>query len=427
MDNNKQDLIHLRPESSDEIDLGELIRNLIGEWKLITAITLFGAVASVIIALQQTSIYRVGAIIAAPTISELGAMVDQTLVPMNSEKALERVVEALFSVKTQNTTFLKSELYTIASQDNDSNPNTLFTQVMDDLLIERVEREFYTLAPDQRAPFKEVNITFNSAHPDQAAQFVNDLAAQAMILASETFKEDATARKFDNITKLEIALLALTDAVTAARLADIKRREEKNNLTRDELLLELALLEQQAKTNRLKRIAQLDEAISTAAGLKITEPVTWTDLRPASSSAQIVNDLSGTIQSQPLYFQGTRLLAAERNMLRARSNDLLYVEKSAALQFQLQQLAVDPTIASLKQRNDDTIYINNYNSLQTELSALKNLPTDYPIARMATLIQPASQPTTPIKPNRKLIAVAGTVLAGFLGLFLALIRIAIKK
>jgi LPS O-antigen subunit length determinant protein (WzzB/FepE family) len=90
-------------------------------------------------------------------------------------------------------------------------------------------------------------------------------------------------------------------------------------------------------------------------------------------------------------------------------------------------LAVDPTIASLKQRNDDTIYINHYNSLQPELSALKNLPTDYPIARMATLTQPASQPTTPIKPNRKLIAVAGTVLAGFMGLILALIRIAIKK
>ena len=427
MDNNQQDLIHLRPQSTDEIDLGELIRKLIGEWKLVTAITLFGAFASVVIALQQASIYRVEAIIAAPSISELGAMVDQTLVPITGEKAMERVVEELFSVKNQNIVFGQSELFKITSQDNSSNLNTLFANAVQELSIKRVEREFYTLADDQRAPFKEVSIVLDSAHAGQAALYVNALATRALALAFETFKEDASARKFDKITKLETAIIALRDAAATARLADIKRLEEKNNLTRDELLLELALLEQQAKTNRLKRIAQLDEAITTAAGLKITEPVTWEDLRPASSNAQIFNDLSGATQGQPLYFQGTRLLAAERDMLQARTNDLLYVGKSAELQFQLQQLAVDPKIAALKLRGDDTIYIANYDALQTELSVLKNLPTDYPIARMATLIQPAIRSTKPIKPNRKLIAVAGTILAGFLGLFLALIRIAIKK
>ena len=428
MDTSQQDLIHLRPQNSDEIDLGELIRNLMGEWKLISAITVFGALASVVIALQQTSIYRVEAIIAAPTISELGAMVDQALVPINGEKAMERVVEELFSAKNQNIVFGQSELFKVTSQgDNSSNLNTLFTNAMKDLTITRLEREFYTVNDDQRAPFKEVSIVLDSAHADQAALFVNALAIKSLALASDTFKEDASARKFDQITKLETEVIALREAAANARLADVKRLEEQNNLTRDELLLELALLEQQAKTNRLKRIAQLDEAITAATGLKISEPVTWEDLRPASSNAQILNDLSGATQSQPLYFQGTRLLAAEREMLGARTNDLLYVKKSAELQFQVQQLAVDPKIEALKLRKDDTIYIANYDVLQTELAVLKNLPTDFPISRMATLIQPAIRSTQPIKPNRQLIAVAGTVLAAFLGLFLTLIRIAIKK
>jgi LPS O-antigen subunit length determinant protein (WzzB/FepE family) len=427
MDNNKQDLIHLRPESPNEVDLGELILKLIGEWKLITAVTALGAFASLVIALQQTSIYRVEAIIAAPNIAELSVMVDQPLVSISSEKAIERVAENLFSVKNQKIVFGQSELFQISSQGNSSNLGTLFANSMKDLTISRVEREFYTLAENQRAPFKEVSIVLDSAYAGQAALFVNALTTRALALALETFREDTTARKLDQITKLEIEMIALRGAGTTARLGNIKRLEEQNNLARDQLLLELALLEQQAKTNRLKRIAQLDEAIPTAAGLKITEPVTWEDLRPASSNAQILNDLSTATRGQPLYFQGTRLLTAEREMLRARTNDLLHVQESAELQFQLDQLAADPKIAALKQREDDTIYIANYDALQTQLSVLENLDTDFPSARMATIIQPAIRPTEPIKPNRKLIAVAGTVLAGFLAMFFALIRIMVKK
>ena len=427
MDNNKQDLIHLRPEGPNEVDLGELILKLIGEWKLITAVTALGAFASLVIALQQTSIYRVEAIIAAPNIAELSVMVDQSLVPISSEKAIERVVENLFSVKNQKIVFGQSELFQISSQGNSGNLGTLFANSMKDLTISRVEREFYTLAENQRAPFKEVSIVLDSAYAGQAALFVNALTTRALALALETFREDTTARKLDQITKLETEMIALREAGTTARLGNIKRLEDQNNLARDQLLLELALLEQQAKTNRLKRIAQLDEAIPTAAGLKITEPVTWEDLRPASSNAQILNDLSTATRGQPLYFQGTRLLAAEREMLRARTNDLLHVQESAELQFQLEQLAADPKIAALKQREDDTIYIANYDALKTNLSVLENLDTDFTNAKMATLIQPAIRSAEPIKPNRKFIAVAGTVLAAFLGLFLALMRIAVKK
>ena len=427
MDTNQQDLIHLRPQNSDEIDLGELLRKLIGEWKLVTAVTLLGAVASVVIALQQTSIYRVEAILAAPSIAELGTMVDQSLLPINSEKAIEQVAEGLYSVKNQRLVFNQSELSKVHSEEITTINNDLFRAVSENLSIERIEREFYTLPEDQKSPFKEVRISLESPHVVEAADYVNTLAMQAMNTALGAFSENTAARKNDQISSLKRDIKALKAGTEQARLANITRLEEANELTRTELLLELTLLEQQAKANRLKRIAQLNEAIMTASGLKIVEPVSWENLRPTANNAQFLNSVKNVAEPLPLYFQGTRLLMAERDMLHARMDDLLYVANSAALQLQLDKLAADPVIAALKLRSDDTIYVEGYDALLKKLAGLENLSTLFPGLRMATLIQPAIASTQPIKPNRKLIAVVGTVLAGFLGLFFALIRIAIKK
>ena len=427
METNQQDLAHLRPENSDEIDLGELLRKLIGEWKLVTAVTVLGAVASVVIALQLTSIYKVEAIIAAPSLAELGAMIDQTLVPIDSEGAIEKVVEALFSIRNQRTVFDQSELFQLLALDSTVNSNELFNNITTKLSITRIEREFYNLSDSERSPFKEVKVSFDSPHAKEAAEFVNNLASKALASSLTTFKADASARKADQVSQIETALQGLQDAATQARLAEITRLEETNSLTSDRLRLDLNLLEQQAKTNRITRIAQLAEAIKTAGGLEIIEPISWESLRPTTANAQFLNNLSGTPESQPLYFQGTRLLNAERDMLTARTNDLLYVVESSAIELELKQLSADPKIAALKARQNDSVYIPNFDELIAQKSTLANLSVDFSIARMATLAQPAIASTQPIKPNRKLIAVAGTVLAGFLGLFFALIRIAIKK
>jgi chain length determinant protein (polysaccharide antigen chain regulator) len=427
METNQQDLAHLRPENSDEIDLGELLRKLIGEWKLVTAVTLLGAVASVVIALQQTSIYRVEAILTAPSIAELGAMIDQQLVPIDSEKAMEKVVEGLFSVQNQRTVFEQSELLRVSSLNSETNANELFNDITKSLLINRIDREFYSMTGTDRPPFKEVSVSFESPNAPEAAEFVNALAVKALATALKTFKEDALARKSDQINQITTDLKGLEDAAKQSRLAEITRLEEANSLASETLQLELRLLQEQAKSDRLRRIAQLEEAIITASGLKIVEPMSWETLRPAKSIASGQNTVSAVAETQPLYFQGTRLLTAERDMLIARTNDQLYLTGAAELRLELKQLATDPKIASLKQRKNDAIYIENYDELISKQSVLTNLSVEFSIARMATLAQPAIASTQPVKPNRKLIAVAGTVLAGFLGLFFALIRIAIKK
>jgi len=110
MQNAPQDLAHLRPQQNDEIDLGQLIRNLINEWKLIVSITALGAVFSVVIALMQTPIYKIETTLTAPSIAELGKLSEQSLLPISRTAALEKVAEQLVSTTTQSKAFEQSPL-----------------------------------------------------------------------------------------------------------------------------------------------------------------------------------------------------------------------------------------------------------------------------------------------------------------------------
>ena len=103
-----------------------------------------------------------------------------------------------------------------------------------------------------------------------------------------------------------------------------------------------------------------------------------------------------------------------------------FVGEVPALKLELEKLKNDTNLKALKQRTNDTIYVDQFNDLQNQLAALGALDTNFTASQLGSVTQPAEIPANPIKPNKKLIAIAGTVLAGFLGLFLALIRIAIK-
>jgi len=424
----QQDLAELRPPySSDEIDLGELIRKLLSEWKLISAITVVGAIASVFFALNQTSIYRIEAVITAPSISELGKITDQTLIPISPERALERVFEQLISAQNQNQQFAKSDLFNTINAKSDHSAEQIFLSIQKEISIARIDREFYSVNKDERAPFKEVNVSLESAHPAEAQTFINALTISAMESALIAFTEDASTTRQERIIRLEEKLVALTSAAKESRLAEIKRLEAQSALRINELELELTLLEQKAKTDRENRISQLKESLKAAKSLDITDPVTWDDLRTSSSRAQILNDISGSATSTPLFFQGSRIITAEISMLEGRTNDLLYVGKASTIQLELETLKAATKIKALKARENDTIYLESYNKLTTQISQLQKEPNDFSSSALASLVQPAILPTQPIKPNRKLIVVAGTVLAGFLGLFIALIRLAVRK
>lgn len=426
MQNANQDLAHLRPQASDEIDLGQLIRNIIEQWRLITTITALGALLSVIFAIAQPSIYRVETVITAPSIAQLGDLNEQTLFEVSPSLVLERVVSELISVKNQSIVFEESTLKTEIAKDSEFLPEQIFLNIKNNLNVSRIDHDFFAAAQGDATDLKEVKISFTSAYPGEAKQYLDNLVAYSLNQAKNSFEEDAQIKKTELVQSIEERLSGLTDAAKTSREAEIKRLEDSLAEQIADVELELSLLEAKARQDRLNRIEQLKEALAAAEALEIEGPVTWDDLRATRPNAQIFNDLDSSEKEEPLYFQGTRFLNAEIKLLESRTNDLLFVESASELQLKLSKLKADTRLNALKNRTDDTVYIANFDELQLELYDVLSQPTQYPAVEVAEVVQPAVTPITPIKPNRKLIAVAGTVLAGFLALFIALIRIAIR-
>ena len=149
-----------------------------------------------------------------------------------------------------------------------------------------------------------------------------------------------------------------------------------------------------ASANQQRAIEQLTNALAIAKSLDITTP------RASSTSDTIVD-----------YNKGSVILMAE---LAALKN---------------QQPTLQDVIVGYQQDSRGNLVptVLSPQMLQGQTAALQQLNLDLTAASLLDHRVQIQVPAQAEKPNRTLIAVAATVLAGFLGLFVALIRIAIRK
>ena len=427
MQNSQQDLAHLRPAPNDELDLGQLIRNLIIEWKLIASVTAVGAIASVFIALSLPKIYQVNSIISLPTQQQLGSATEQNLIPINPEVAFNGLLVQLSNSEVQKTAYKNSSLPAKLSENApELNLEVSFLEFQKSLKIERLDHAYNQTSKDEVAPLRDIKISAESQHPAEITNFINQLLDAANTHALQEFEFTVAKAKSQQIKQLKLDLENLTSAAETARKAKIQRMEEANNLKIAQLEQQLTTLLTSAKETRENRIIALEEALATAKSLNIVEPVTWDDLRPNRQPSQITNELGETTKASPLYFQGSRILSAEIQRLKSRKDDTPFISNYDQIKQDIQNLKNDPEIAALKIRENDTIYIDRFDELNQKLSVLQTVPETFPETTFKNITLSPVMPQYPIKPNKKLIAVAGTVFAGFLALFLAIIRIAIR-
>lgn len=424
------DLAHLRPAYNDEIDLGELLRKLISEWKVIAIVTLIGAVLSIAYALTLTPIYKVETIVSEPTVAQLGNTTEQNLVGISPRAAFQDTINQTSTAMVQRAAFIASDLNKrLASEDEtgDYDPIRAFSRLRNNLKIEKLVYDYNELAEDQVAPLTDIRISLETAYAAEAVDLLNKLIDLADEQALENFSNDVTKSQDEKIKELNLQLSSLTESAIESREAKIQRMVEANELQIAKIQQKMSTLQENAREDRQNRIIQLTEALATADRLNINEPVTWDDLRPNQRTSQITNELGETTKSSPLYFQGTRILSAEIERLQNRKDDRPFIGEYNQLAQQIEDLKNDPEIEALRNREDDTIYIETFDDLKRNIALTQSQPTVFSGAQFSQITLEPTVPAEPIKPNRKLIVVAATVLAGFAGLFIALIRIAIRK
>jgi chain length determinant protein (polysaccharide antigen chain regulator) len=151
----------------------------------------------------------------------------------------------------------------------------------------------------------------------------------------------------------------------------------------------IASLRSTAQQRREDRIAILKEALVVARAVGMDSPQV-TAGRTSSNE-----ELSEFIDGSLTYMRGAKAIEAEMKVLEARESD-------------------DPFIPELR-------------SSQEQLSFLKTVEVRPENVSVFTLDSVAEVPETPIKPKKSLIVALGIVLGGMLGVFVALIKVLIRR
>lgn len=414
-----------RPDVSDEIDLGQLLRGLAKEWKVICGAILAGAILTVAYLYLSSPTYRIESVLRVPTLNELGAITDQNLIDIKPNSAFQRVVNQIVSPDLQIKALKGSQLFGVSGDEKEQTIEQKLSRIRNEISVTRIRHDYYELGKDEKPPIKELTVSIGSANPEAAVDFLQRLIAMSADSAMAQFNADVRTVKESRVLQVKGQLSALTSAVENNRMAEISRLEAANQVLIAEFQQQVDLLVSKAKKDRLNQIIRLQEAITTAKTLDIVDPVTWDDLRPSRDTSQITNELAGTDDKLPLYFQGTRILNAELGRLEGRKDDRPFLGALSKLEKQISELENDPKIAALKTRQDDSIYIEKYNQLQTELADLLSQPVQFSGAQMAVVTQGAFVPGQSTR-NSVLYLAVGILLSFFIGLIVALALLSMK-
>jgi len=182
----------------------------------------------------------------------------------------------------------------------------------------------------------------------------------------------------------------LVNKASIASLRDMQRNVASELNTRiNSIERRIASLRSIAQQRREDRLAILQEALVVANAVGLSSPQV-TAGRTSSN-----DELSEFIDGSLTYMRGAKAIGAEMQVLEARQSD-------------------DPFIPELR-------------SLQEQLSFLKTIDVDPDNVSVFTLDSAAQIPETPIKPKKVLIVALGIVLGGMLGVFIALIRVLVRR
>ncbi|WP_028672203.1 Wzz/FepE/Etk N-terminal domain-containing protein [Saccharospirillum impatiens] len=361
----------------DTIDLGELLRGLIAQWPLIVGITFFGAALGVAVALLLPKQYRVEAIINQPSRQAVQPLLAQQIAPLTLDELSERFLLNIRSLSLIEQAYSLSDLG--GEQDLDSlSDEEAFSQIQNvsnALSVGPVRYEFYQLGSDEKTPLNSLSVNLLSSEPRRAKGFIDEL----LILA-----EQRTLRE----------TIGNINATKAIRIETAQSRY-------DQLLAG-------AEASLARERRRVQQALSIASSLGIEEPTSWEALVLGDSQVQMINQLA----NDELFLNGSRFLTAQLESLSADGAAELFLE------------GVEETVFDLN--GNQMVITTTPSQLQGEIRALSD--QTFALSDVTLLDEDAAAriPSNAEKPNRPLIAIAATVLAGFAALFIALIRMAIR-
>ncbi|PTY36340.1 hypothetical protein BGP77_03275 [Saccharospirillum sp. MSK14-1] len=376
----------------DTIDLGALLRGLFAQWVLIGSIMLAVVALAGITVVSLPNKYRVEATFTQPTLQAVQPLMEQSIKSIELDDISREFVDNLNSyslmVAAYNSVIDRDE------QLNDAAQVSTVQSLQHSLTITPTNPESLE---DDTIPLESVTVSFLSADPQTAQAVLNELIALAAQRTAEHFKADIEATR-------DIRLARLQAHITQVELA--------------------------AETSLQQRVNELEQALSLADTLNIVEPTDWAALVHGAGNVQLMTQRNNYGDSD-LFLQGTRILRAQLEALR---------KDGAALQFAAsfnETEVIDlSSLNKITTMPEGNIFVTtppvtkrsvNRSELVGEMASLQNIQISLDDVSLIDTDTLARVPANPSSPKRKLIVVAAFILGGFLGVFVALIRMALRE
>jgi LPS O-antigen subunit length determinant protein (WzzB/FepE family) len=408
----------MQQPSSDEIDLGALIRGLWEQKLLIVLVTLLVGMLAAAYAFLATPEYQVKSVLRPALIKDLDALNRTAVYELSPAAAMKRVGASLESYDSRLEFFRANQgLFESLRQ-----PNRSLEQTFESFNA----NSFKMLQADpKKVDSLSAYVGIELAYPEgvDGVALVNGLVEYSVQRERERIAADLGAVIQNRLNQLELQMAAARASYEATKESQIAKLLEADSLKRAQLQDELKALRQQLRTRRDNRIAQLDEAVQIAKALGIVKPTTPSALGEGDRVSQgSVIRTEVNSQQIPLYFMGSEALEAERNALLQRRSDDFTEPRVAQIAKELQLLANNRQIEVLNKRENEDLFLKKLATWREEAARLRSLDVDVSTLKLVTIDQSAMQPLKPIKPKKALILALGLVLGGMLGVFIALLR-----
>lgn len=376
-----------------------------------------GAIAVGYVLLAQP-VYQASTVLRPAAINELDALNRSEVYKLPPQEALLKVSSALDSYETRLSFFRDhQDLFKPLEKKGISLEQSfeLFNRDAINLVLPDPKRA------DSLSPFIKLELTY----PDtiNGVEILNGFVEYAIDSQREQIGADLKVIINNRLRELDEKITAARSAYRSDKQTKIAGLTETDTVQVAKLKDELQALRLQLKTERESRIAQLNEAISIATSLGITNPTmpsAMADAAAGSSSRLMRTEI--TSQTLPLYFMGTKALQAERAALLKRTSDDFTDKRVSDIGRELNLLEVNRQVEMLGKRMNEDLFLKNIEPLRAEVARLGNLKTDMSHLGLVSIDRKAQTPMYPIKPKKVLIVGFALVLGLLAGLGLATVR-----
>lgn len=413
-------------KQNDDVDLIGLILDLSKKWKLIFIVIMVGTCIGVLLALKMPRIYQPSAIITLPDRSMVELVNESGLINYGQKTLFKQFYDAVRS-ESQLSQFIEEKNYIAQLEEKADKQN------FDRLLVELLTTfETKILEPDPEKPRSDfvefpTHVKISLKHANEQVlvdllhnylNYVNDEQLKLLVSQSENIKASS-------LNSLKTTIELLREKALFDRQMQIQRIEEQNELQIEKLENEKKLLIELLTKNRQSQLAQIKEAMSIAEKLDIKNP-TPIDEFSANNSEAATNIKLNSQQELPLYLMGTRYLTALTETLKSRNDEQLST-KINELEKQITQLMLDPKLTALKNRKSDDPYIEGLTELVNKQKELQKKSLSFNRVKMFSIQKQPFITNKNVGPKKLLIVVSALLMSGFIGIIIALMRVATER